>query len=206
MRMLLAATGVSTLSVRSAAAAPMKRPLPLADLNFLEDLVTLKRRACWASAAPSLWLLREAGAVSRITVHHQGAGLAESSHENAVAADIDAIFTGHRLKGFADIGYHFIVDYDGRVWEGRSLAYEGAHVTEENEGNIGVLVLGNFNRQQVSTPAQKTISTLVTALRKQYNVAGGYLYGHRDLGASECPGNNLYARIVKMRAAAEVSA
>lgn len=202
MRLLLAATGAGALTVRSAAAAAMKRPLPVVDLRFLDGRVTLKRRVCWTDATPRPWLLREASVFSRITVHHQGSGTASAAHENSVAADIDAVFGGHRQIGYADIGYHFVVDYSGRVWEGRSLAYEGAHVSGQNEGNIGIMVLGNFNRQKPSAPALKALRSLVAVLRTQYNVKPDQLFGHRDLGASECPGTHLYASIVAMRSKA----
>jgi hypothetical protein len=202
VRTLLAMTGTGMLTVYGAGAAAVKRPLPVMDLRFLDRQVTLKRRGIWTSAEPRTWLLREAGVFSRITVHHQGAGQACSRHENAVASDIDGVFGGHRRIGYADIGYHFVVDFDGRVWEARSLAYVGAHVSGQNDGNIGVLVLGNFNLQKPSTLALDAVRALTGALRTRFSIAADQLYGHRDLGASLCPGRHLYDRIVKMRGVA----
>jgi len=199
VKTLLAATGTGMLVTCGAGAAPVKRPLPVMDLCFLEKSVNLKRRVLWTSAEPRAWLLREAGTFARITVHHQGAGQAVSCHVNSVAADIDAVFGGHQRKGYADIGYHFVVDYDGRVWEGRSLAYEGAHVSGQNEGNIGILVLGNFNRQKPSSASLEAVRALAGALRSRFLIGDDALYGHRDLGASACPGTYLYERLVKMR-------
>ncbi len=199
VKTLLAVTGSGMLGAQGVLAAAVKRPLPSVDLHFLEQRVILKRRAIWTSAEPRAWQLREAGAWSRITVHHQGAGPATSRHENAVAADIDAVFGGHRRNGFGDIGYHFVIDYDGRVWEGRSLAYEGAHVARQNEGNIGILALGNFDRQKPSTAALGAMRSLVDSLRSRFSISSGQLFGHRDLGASVCPGVHLYERITQMR-------
>jgi len=201
MRLLLATAGAGALSVCRAGAAVVKRPLPVVNLDFLPKSLLLRRRSCWTDAVPQTWQLREAKPYSRITVHHQGAGEARSRHENSVAADIDAIFGGHRRIGYADIGYHFVIDYDGRVWEGRSLAYAGAHVSGQNDGNIGILALGNFNRQKPSVPALAALGALAAALQKRYSIRPDQLYGHRELGASECPGTHLHASVINMRAA-----
>lgn len=203
---LLAMTGTSMLTLCGAGAAPVKRPLPVIDLKFLNGRVILKRRSLWTSDEPRAWLLREADAFTRITIHHQGAGKVGTQHENSVAADIDAVFGGHQQKGYADIGYHFVIDYDGRVWEGRSLAYEGAHVHGQNKGNIGVLVLGNFNQQKPSASSLESVRALTGALRDRYPIGANALYGHRDLGASVCPGTYLYERLLKMRGGSVVSA
>jgi len=198
---LLAAAGAGVLMVPRAGAAVVKRPLPVVNLEFLPASLALHRRDFWTDSVAQAWQLREAKPFSRITVHHQGAGLAASGHENSVAAAIDAIFGGHRRLGYADIGYHFVIDYDGRVWEGRSLAYAGAHVASQNDDNIGILVLGNYNRQKPSALSLKSLRTLTEALRQRYSIRPERLFGHRELGASDCPGKNLFDQVVSMRTA-----
>lgn len=201
MRLLLATAGAGTLAVCRAGGAVVKRPLPVINLDFLPSRLALRRRSRWTDALPHTWQLREAQPFSRITIHHQGAGAAGSRHENSAAADIDAIFGGHRRLGYADIGYHFVIDYDGRIWEGRSLAYAGAHVAGQNDDNIGILALGNFNRQKPSAAALASLKGLVAALEKQYSIQPDRLFGHRELGASDCPGKHLFSSVVNMRAA-----
>lgn len=201
MRLLLAAAGAGTLATCRAAGAVVKRPLPVINLDFLPSRLGLRRRSCWTDAVPQVWQLREAKPFSRITIHHQGAGVAGARHENSVVADIDGIFGGHRRLGYADIGYHFVIDYDGRVWEGRSLAYSGAHVAGQNDDNIGILALGNFNRQKPSAASVASLKTLVAALQKHYSIKPERFFGHRELGASDCPGKHLFDSVVNMRAA-----
>lgn len=201
MRLLLAAAGAGTLAVCRAGGAVVKRPLAVVNLDFLPARLGLRRRSRWTDAVPHTWQLREAQPFSRITIHHQGAGVAGTRHENSVVADIDAIFGGHRRLGYADIGYHFVIDYDGRVWEGRSLAYSGAHVAGQNDDNIGILALGNYNRQKPSTATVVSLKGLVAALEKRYSIKPDRLFGHRELGASDCPGKHLFSRVVNMRAA-----
>ena len=83
--------------------------------------------------------------VRHITIHHDGMPPVSLNSRAQIAARIEVIRAGHRAKGWGDIGYHFIVDPQGAVWQGRALLWQGAHVKDRNEGNVGVLVLGNFD-------------------------------------------------------------
>ena len=65
-------------------------------------------------------------------------------------------------NGWADIGYHFAVDRAGRVWSCRPLVWQGAHVKDRNEGNIGVLVLGNF---EIERPTSAQLNALAIHLK-----------------------------------------
>lgn len=185
----------------SAGAATVKKPLPPVDLGFVEEAVLLARRSAWTDTPPRLWRLRGARGFHRLTVHHCGS---VNRHTNAssVIHDLDGVLTSHRQRRFADIGYHFVVDYAGRVWEGRSLAYEGAHVSGENPGNIGVMLLGNFERQHPSADQLGALDRLVGVLRRHYGIKKHRVYGHRDLGQSVCPGRHLYAHVQGLRATA----
>ncbi|MFN9956771.1 MAG: peptidoglycan recognition family protein, partial [bacterium] len=78
-----------------------------------------------------------------ITVHHDGMTPFWGKTETEAKARIELIRNGHRGKGWADIGYHYVVDRNGTVWQGRDLTrWQGAHVKERNEHNIGVVCLG----------------------------------------------------------------
>jgi len=201
MRLLLATAGAGTLAACRAGAAVVKRPLPIVNLDFLPSRLGLHRRSCWTDVVPNAWQIREAKPFARVTIHHQGAAEAKSSHENSVVADIDAILGGHRRLGYADIGYHFVIDFDGRLWEGRSLSYAGAHVSSQNDDNIGILALGNYNRQNPSAATVASLKGLVAALQQHYSIKPDQLFGHRELGASDCPGKHLFSSVVNMRTA-----
>jgi hypothetical protein len=197
-RVLAALAAPALCSARTEAATVKEAPPPF-DLSFLAGDVPVLRREAWTHDSPRLWLLREAGDYDRITVHHQGGRQSISRAKNAVAAEIDAVYGGHRRLQYGDIAYHFIVDYAGRVWEGRSLAYEGAHVSSQNARNLGVLLLGNFEKQSPSSDAVAATSRLVQQLRVRFGIKHHRVYGHRDLGSSVCPGRNLYPHVVAMR-------
>ncbi len=200
---IVAALSVPLLLPKGAQAATVKAPVASFDLSFLEGAVTLMRRNAWTSDSPRRWLLREGGVYDRITIHHQGGRPSVSRVQNAVVSEIDAIYGGHRRLRYGDIAYHFIVDYSGRVWEGRSLAYQGAHVIKENDRNLGVLLLGNFEEQSPSQESLDSILSLVQRLRVRFGVKKHRVYGHRDLGSSVCPGKHLYPHVVALREGGE---
>ena len=93
-------------------------------------------------------------------------------------------------RGWADIGYNFLVDVKGRIYEGRGWLVQGSHAPGHNTSGIGVCMIG---RDGDATPAAKK------AIRWLYDeavrLAGRNLakLGHRDVYATSCPGNELYA-------------
>lgn len=98
-------------------------------------------------------------------------------------------------RGFADVGYHYLIDAGGTMYEGRPIHVRGAHVAGHNTGAVGVCLLGNFERIE-PTPAQiASLASLVMALRDAFGIT--HLAGHRDLPAQNtlCPGENLWPRL-----------
>lgn len=73
------------------------------------------------------------------------------------AKDIDRM---HRARGFSQIGYHFVVDLDGTIEEGRSLQIEGAHCNTKgssglsyNKHSIGICYIGGLDMTGQATGA-----------------------------------------------------
>lgn len=136
----------------------------------------------------------------RITVHHSAEPLSSDAREASIAAVrlIQQIHMGQ--NGWADIGYHYLIDRAGRVIEGRPLAYQGAHASGDfNRGNIGICLLGNFAAHpedgdkyaaaQSPTAAQlATLGTLVDDLRRRYQIKVGEVWPHKHFRVTECPG------------------
>ena len=175
------------------------KPLTAISLSFLSSSLPLIRRSAWASRKPIPTRLKIAGFFSRITVHHSGSSVLRHTERRHVAADLNNVLNAHMRIRYGDIGYHLIVDYGGRVWEGRSLSYEGAHVSGANTGNIGVMLLGNFEKQQPSAPQLETLGRTVSLLRGHFDIPARRVFGHRDIGSSVCPGRYLYPHVVAMK-------
>lgn len=151
-------------------------------------------RSSWAKAAPIVNRSHPMQGINRITIHHSAIASDSLRSQADVARMLDGIRREHmtrRGEPFADIGYHYIIDPSGRVWEGRSLALQGAHVASNNEHNLGIMLLGNFQNQQPTNAATSTLDGFVAAQMQRYRIPVGRVYTHQEIGKSACPGRNL---------------
>jgi hypothetical protein len=140
-----------------------------------------------------------------ITVHHDGMHPFYDTHQQDVATRIETIRQRHRGRGWGDIGYHFVVDPAGRVWEARPLAYQGAHVKDHNFANIGVVALGNFEEQSPSAAQLQALRRLLNRLMQLYDVPIERVLTHQEWpgAATACPGVNLQHYLQVMRRGAK---
>ena len=161
----------------------------------------IKPRAMWTREGPSSTDLNRMTPIQAITIHHD-AKYNTGRTASDTKARLESIRRYHRSIPWADIGYHYIIDRQGAVWEGRSLAYQGAHVEFQNEGNIGVMLLGNFEQQQPTRAQVAALQRHVVLLRRQFKVPGNKVMTHREWPSAStlCPGRALQARIDQMRA------
>ncbi|CAN5827972.1 hypothetical protein BH11PLA1_BH11PLA1_01100 [soil metagenome] len=140
------------------------------------------------------------GQITRITVHHDGMNTFTTSGQGDAARRLEQIRGSHvNARGWADIGYHYVIDPAGRVWAARDTRYQGAHVKFKNEGNLGVMCMGNYDRQAVSSGTLGTLSRFLAAQQRFYSVPTARVFTHRELDATECPGTSLQREMVKMR-------
>lgn len=95
-----------------------------------------------------------------------------------------------------DIGYNFLVGEDGNVYEGRGWGKCGAHAPRYNSKSIGICVIGTFVSTLPNDAALDAIKDLIV-----WGAANGYitnnykLLGHRQVRATQCPGDALYNEI-----------
>ena len=65
----------------------------------------------------------------------------------------------HKQRGWKTIGYHYIVDQAGNVFEGRPIEQAGAHCLEHNKNSIGIAYCGGLGHDgrpaDTRTPEQK---------------------------------------------------
>jgi N-acetylmuramoyl-L-alanine amidase/FlgD Ig-like domain len=161
-----------------------------------------------------------ASAIRYAVVHHTAGANAYSQVE--AAAIVRAIQLYHvKGNGWNDIGYNFLVDRFGTVYEGRYGGVDrnvvGAHAQGFNTGSTGVAVLGTYTGSAPTAAAEEALARLlawrldlahVDPLTTMGVVSGGNprfpegipvflraISGHRDTGLTECPGNAFYARL-----------
>lgn len=105
---------------------------------------------------------------------------------------VESIRRMHKDKGWADIGYHYVVYLDGSIHDGRNVNLVGAHCEGYNANSIGVVYVGGVDKslkeKDTRTDAQKkALVALLKDLRKIYPRAK--ICGHRDLDkkGKACP-------------------
>src|SRR5215203_743473 len=163
----------------------------------------------------------------RFAVVHHTAGT-NSYTASQSAAVVRGIQRYHVLaNGWNDIGYNFLVDKYGQVFEGRGGGIGknvvGAHAEGFNTGSTGVSVLGTYSSSRISFAARSALVKLlawrldvahVEATSSLKWVSGGNpeypkgtvvslkaIAGHRDTGPTTCPGSALYGQLPAIRAA-----
>lgn len=163
--------------------------------------LAVQRRGAWQPQRENQRNLDPMQRPRRVTIHHS-AMFFRSTAPRAAAAQIARIQREHmNNRGYGDIGYHFLIDPSGRVWEGRQLQWQGAHASGSNNiANIGICLLGNFVRQrdgQGPTRDQvRAMERLVVNLMHHYRMRGNALFCHSDFKSTQCPGPRM-APIVK---------
>lgn len=179
---------------------PQTQPLPPRQPGAAGPNISVLPRSAWTSngvARPQN--INPMNGVSRITVHHDGMNAFTSTSQADAARRIEQIRGSHiqrKAKSgerWADIGYHYIVDPAGRVWEGRSTQYQGAHVEDQNEHNLGIMMLGNYDRQQPTSASMDALERMLTMQMRRYRISLARVRTHRELAPTECPGDSLQA-------------
>ncbi|MEJ3746536.1 peptidoglycan recognition family protein [Actinomycetes bacterium KLBMP 9797] len=106
--------------------------------------------------------------------------------------------------------------FRGTPQDGKPLMAGGAHAVGWNAGNIGVCLLGNFTSQLPTAPARATLVKVLAGLARVTGIdplstvnyvnpvngntrTNAAISGHRDWGATECPGNLFYPELPQLR-------
>jgi hypothetical protein len=132
------------------------------------------------------------------------------------AAAVRAIWQYHTYSnGWGDIGYNYLVDQAGRIFEGRYYDHNyaeandvdvvGGHVYGHNYGSTGISALGDFTNINPSAESLHAIAFTASYKLGAYNIDAGngsHMIGHRDAGQTACPGARLYPQLPTIRAIA----
>jgi len=172
----------------------------------------IRVKSQWDTRPPNRARLVYMGKITCITVHHEGRPSANNEiSEYGVKRLLLLTRKVHeRVMGAGDIGYHFAIDRAGRVWEARPMKYQGAHAGNPaaNRGNIGIEVMGNFNKQRVNQAQKTALAWLLNRLMDDYGLDTTDIHTHREikkkfgLSATDCPGRDLQNWVNAFRRAA----
>jgi hypothetical protein len=156
-------------------------------------------RSTWTRQVPVLALTGPMNGVTRITIHHDAIAAVGMTSQAAVMTRLEQHRANHRRANWADIGYHYIVDPTGRIWEGRPAYLTGAHVKDQNEHNLGIMCLGNFEEHAPTAAQLAALDQFVGQMARTHRVPIGRVFTHQELGRTLCPGRNLQRYIAQSR-------
>jgi len=148
---------------------------------------------------------------THLIVHHS-AGINEA---NDWAAVVRSIWDFHvNTREWDDIGYNFLIDPNGVVYEGRGRDILGAHFCGTNSRTEGFCLLGSYTEIPPSEAALETLKETLAwrACAENVNPTGfsfhapsalvlNHISGHRDGCATECPGQMTYDLLPELRLA-----
>lgn len=114
------------------------------------------------------------------------------------AGGLDTLLEIQRLhrdeRGWADIGYHFLIDQRGTTYAGRDLSVRGAHTAGYNTGSAGICLMGDFRTRGPTAAQMAAARALIRWLVER--LAPTHLAGHQQFNAgTECPGRQLIANL-----------
>lgn len=124
-------------------------------------------------------------------------------HTEWDGASVEDIHICHRdEKGWAGIGYHYYIRFDGSIYKGRPDDAQGAHVKEFNHNSLGVAFEGNYDVRQEMPQAQ--FNAWCDLKKYLINKYGNMpIYGHNEVGNSACPGRYFSLDKIKYGGAAK---
>lgn len=141
------------------------------------------RQPIWGNSFTWSWE-RPFSQVQYIVFHHS------VTDHDATPDDIALI---HKARGWAGVGYHFIITKDGRVWYVGDISTARAHVKDMNEKVIGICMIGDFTKHLPSDAQINSGHLLASFLLKHFSQLKGWaesVKGHKDLQATACPGTS----------------
>jgi len=173
----------------------------------------------WRRSGPSYSSTLKAG------ILHHTAGSNTYTREQSPAVLRGDYYYHTKVNGWSDLGYNYVIDRYGTVYEGRyggiTRNVLGAHSGGFNTSTFGVSIMGNFTdelppkaartsvvrlvawRQQLAGIDPLGTTVLTSAGSSRYSagvqVRLNTLSGHRDVSATACPGDALYPRLAKLR-------
>ncbi|WP_299051117.1 FG-GAP-like repeat-containing protein [uncultured Nocardioides sp.] len=181
---------------------------------------TIFSRAQWGaderlrSGSPSY------GSVKGGFVHHTVN--ANDYSPDQVPGMLRSIYAYHtQSRGWSDVGYNFLVDKFGRIWEGRyggvTRAVIGAHTLGYNHESFAMSAIGNFETATAPDAMVRAYGALMGWKLGIHGVDAGAgatiagrrfasaINGHRDAGSTACPGRYLYDRLGAIRSLAKAA-
>lgn len=89
------------------------------------------------------------------------------------------------------IGYHYFIDKNGKVTQGRADTDEGAHTIGKNNSSLGICLAGNFDVTEPTKDQVASLKSLLASKMTKYSISLGNVVPHRHFANKSCYGSKL---------------
>ncbi len=182
-----------------------------AQLNYPNEFKTTGRTTREENGNELRWPHSYSRTVELLAVHHTA--MKVDGDPRSGVERVRALYQYHAdSRGWGDIGYHYLVDEDGKIYEGKAGGdyVIGGHAYCNNTGTVGVALLGNFEVEQPTQKQLKALQWLLADLAEKYDIDPSKeirfhgkktmpIVGHRDLLSTDCPGYYVYGAMSQIR-------
>ena len=145
--------------------------------------------------------------VRHVIIHHT-----ETPTEQDPLVAIRSIYYYHAVEqGWGDIGYNYLVDRNGTIYEGRYGGQNvvGGHSYSYAYGSSGICIIGDYQEHAASDAARAGLVQIAAWVARHLDPLGvedfhevpdlPTICAHRDVNATACPGDALYADVPYIR-------
>jgi hypothetical protein len=154
-------------------------------------------RSAWGAKLAKSVTVLPPRLVDGIVYHYTGSDSDEQADHANCAGRVRGIQRYHmETKGWSDIAYSFVTCKHGYIFEGRGLERMSAATFGHNDHTLAICFLGDdsINRDDVTVAGRQGIVACSRYIRSK-RLNARKIWGHRDLVATSCPGNELYGYI-----------
>ena len=129
--------------------------------------------------------------IKRLTIHHGGVYFDPHKDVREYLRNLQE--WSRKEKGWIDIPYHFLMDMDGLLYEGRPAYFPGDTNTDyDPHGHLLICIIGNYEEQTLRTVQYENLIMWLDYSCRQYNIPADSIKGHKDYTETLCPGKNIY--------------
>jgi uncharacterized protein YraI len=149
--------------------------------------------------------------VEHVIIHH-----ADTANFNDPVLEMRSIYYFHTItRGWGDVGYNYLVDFMGNVFEGRvgGETAVGGHAEGYNAGSCGICLMGRFFEADITPEMHNAVVWIASWAARGLNPVGFSTFhdipdlpvicGHRDVNNTTCPGDEFYFQLQSVRDASE---
>jgi hypothetical protein len=130
--------------------------------------------------------------ITHVTLHHTGDAQPLKPTDDPVAKLRGLQSWGARDRNWWDVPYHYLMDLDGHIYEGRDWRFMGeTNTTYDPGGHFLISIIGNYERQEPTEAQLDAIADLMAWAFQEFDLPIDRLGGHYNYATTGCPGKNL---------------